>query len=115
MRKVGRPPTGLYNPNHNEGHVCLTTSSETPDLAVDVIQDRWQLHQLHPPQAKWLSIEADSGGSNGVRSRRFKKCLPDFAGARELEVTDCHNPPGTLKGNPIEHRLFNPITAALAG
>ena len=60
-------------------------------------------------------IEADSGGSNGARSRRYKKRLQDFANDSGLEVTVCHYPPGVSKWNPIEHRLFSQITATWAG
>ena len=60
-------------------------------------------------------IEADSGGSNASRSRRFKKGLQDFANENGLEITVCHYPPGTSKWNPLEHRLFSQITATWAG
>lgn len=106
---------GIYDPRRNEGHVCVATSSDTPDFAVDALADWWQLHRPDYPQAKRLMIEADSGGSNGARSRRFKKRLQDLADQTGLEVTVCHYPPGTSKWNPIEHRLFSQITATWAG
>jgi hypothetical protein len=108
-------PYGVYDPERNEGHVCVTTSSDTPDLAVDAVQDWWHRNQSHYPTAKRLMIEADSGGSNGARSRRYKKRLQDFADESGLEVTVCHYPPGASKWNPIEHRLFSQITATWAG
>jgi len=108
-------PYGIYDPERNTGHVCVTTSSDTADLAVDAIQDWWGLNQSHYPQATRLMIEADSGGSNGARSRRYKKLLQEFADESGLEVTVCHYPPGTSKWNPIEHRLFSQITATWAG
>ena len=113
---VGRAaPYGVYDPERNEGHVCVTTSSDTADLAVDAVGDWWRLHQGHYQQAKRLLIEADSGGSNGARSRRYKKRLQDFADQSRLEITVCHYPPGTSKWNPIEHRLFSQIAATWAG
>lgn len=108
-------PYGIYDPERNEGHVCVTTSSDTADLAVDAIQDWWGRNQVHYPKAKRLMIEADSGGSNGARSRRYKKRLQDFANASGLEIRVCHYPPGSSKWNPIEHRLFSQITATWAG
>jgi hypothetical protein len=108
-------PYGIYDPERNEGHVCVTTSSDTADLAVDAIQDWWRLSQGHYAKAKRLMIEADSGGSNGSRSRRYKKRLQDFADQTGLEVTVCHYPPGASKWNPIEHRLFSQIAATWAG
>jgi Rhodopirellula transposase DDE domain len=108
-------PYGVYDPERNEGHVCVTTSSDTADLAVDAIEDWWAGSRVHYPKAKRLMIEADSGGSNGARSRRYKKRLQDFADASGLEVTVCHYPSGSSKWNPIEHRLFSQITATWAG
>jgi hypothetical protein len=108
-------PYGVYDPERNEGHVCVTTSSDTSDLAVDAVQDWWRRNQSHYANASRLMIEADSGGSNGARSRRYKKRLQDFADESGLEVTVCHYPPGASKWNPIEHRLFSQITATWAG
>jgi hypothetical protein len=113
---VGRAaPYGVYDPERNEGHVCVTTSRDTADLAVDALCDWWRLSQPHYPQAKRLLIEADSGGSNAARSRRYKKRRQDFADETGLEITVSHYPPGTSKWNPIEHRLFSQIAATWAG
>ena len=106
---------GVYDPERNEGHVCVATSSDTPALAVDAIADWWRLHRPDYPQAKRLMIEADSGGSNAARSRCFKKGLQNLANETGLEITVCHYPPGTSKWNPIEHRLFSQITATWSG
>ena len=113
---VGRAaPYGVYDIERNTGHVCVTLSSDTPDLAVDAVEDWWRLNQSHYPQAARLLIEADGGGSNGSRSRRYKQRLQDFADRSGLEVTVCHYPPGTSKWNKIEHRLFSQISATWAG
>jgi hypothetical protein len=108
-------PYGIYDPERNTGHVCVTTSRDTPDLAVDALQDWWNANQCHYPKAKRLLIEADGGGSNGARSRQYKKRLQEFADASGLAVTVCHYPPGASKWNPIEHRLFSQISATWAG
>jgi hypothetical protein len=108
-------PYGIYDPERNEGHVCVTTSRDTPDLAADALEDWWARKREHYPRAKRLMIEADSGGSNAARSRQYKKRLQEFADASGLEVMVCHYPPGTSKWNPIEHRLFSQIAAAWAG
>ena len=93
----------------------MTTSSDTADLAVDAIQDWWSRNRTHYPNAKRLMVEADSGGSNGARSRRYKKRLQDFADETGLEISVCHYPPGSSKWNPNEHRLFSQISASWAG
>ena len=108
-------PYGIYDQERNEGHVCVTLSNDTPDFAVDAISDWWRSNRPHYPQAKRLMIAADGGGSNGARSRRFKRRLQDFADETRLEVVVCHYPPGASKWNPIEHRLFSQISATWAG
>ena len=108
-------PYGIYDPVRNTGHVCVSTSKDVPDLAADALEDWWQQDGHHYPGAKRLLIEADSGGSNSARSRRYKKRLQDFANQTWLEITVCHYPPGTSKWNPIEHRLFSQISATWCG
>ena len=49
-------PYGIYDPERNEGHVCVATSSDTPDLAGDAIQDWWRLHAADYPGCKRLML-----------------------------------------------------------
>ena len=109
-------PYGVYDPELNGGHVCVGTSGNTADLAADAIRDWWrQKGKRRYRDASALLIEADGGGSNGSRSRVFKKRLQEFADETGLAVTVCHYPPGASKWNPIEHRLFSQISATRAG
>src|SRR5207249_3362779 len=58
----------------------------------------------------------DAGGSNGCRPRLWKRQLQDaLSDAFGLEVTVGHYPTGCSKYNPIEHRLFGPISLNWAG
>ena len=109
-------PYGVYDPELNRGHVCVGTSGNTADLAADAVRDWWrQKGKRQYRDATALLIEADGGGSNGSRSRRFKLRLQEFADETGLAVTVCHYPPGASKWNPIEHRLFSQISATWAG
>ena len=54
-----------------------------------------------------MLVCADSGGSNGYRLRLWKVELQHWANEAGLDVTVCHDPPGTSKWNKIEHRLFS--------
>lgn len=109
-------PYGVYDPELNRGHVCVGTSGNTADLAVDAVRDWWrQKGRRSYPGARALLIEADGGGSNGSRSRRFQYRLQEFADEAGLAVTVCHYPPGASKWNPVEHRLFSQITATWSG
>jgi hypothetical protein len=105
-------PYGLYVLNHNLGYVYVGHSADTPQFAVDQIASWWQTEgrQLFP-DAPALLILADAGGSNGCRPHMWKAQLQEqLADQFGLDVTVCHYPTGTSKWNPIEHRLFGPIS-----
>jgi len=105
-------PYGIYDVFRNEGFVCVGTSCDTSEFAVDSIRKWWQkLGSRHYPDAEHLLILADCGGSNGYRIRlwkhRLQVALCDSFG---LQVKVCHYPPGSSKWNPIEHRMFSFIS-----
>jgi len=115
---VGRAvPYGIYDLQHNYGTIYVGQSVDTPAFAVDNIA-HW-CRTVMPerfPGATQLMIEADCGGSNGYRSRVWKRDLQEkVADALGLTVTVCHYPTGTSKWNPIEHRLFSEISKTWAG
>src|SRR5258708_12124246 len=62
--------------------------------------------RIRYPKAKKLFITADGGGSNGSRSRLWKRELQHLANEIGIDITVSHFPPGTSKWNKIEHRLF---------
>jgi hypothetical protein len=110
-------PYGIYDPAHNRGTVYVGQSADTPRFAVDVIA-RWWADEGRAayPEASELLILADSGGSNSARSRVWKQQLQEQLCDRHgLAVTVCHYPTGCSKWNPIEHRLFGPISRTWAG
>jgi hypothetical protein len=104
-------PYGVYDVAKNEGWVAVGTDHDTSDFAIDTILGWWKRmgHQAYP-QASELLILADSGGSNGARSRLWKLGIQRLANETSLKVTVSHFPPGTSKWNKIEHRLFSFIT-----
>lgn len=115
---VGRAvPYGLYDIQHNRGIVYVGQSADTPTFAVDNIVRWCQTERLlYFPEATRLLIEADCGGSNGYRSRVWKRDLQvKVADAFGLTVTVCHYPTGASKWNLIEHRLFSEISKTWAG
>jgi len=110
-------PYGIYDLSANRGTVYIGNSADTPTFAVDSIAHwcRTELPERYP-QATRLLIEADSGGSNAVRSRVWKQQLQlQLADGLGLTVTVCHYPTGASKWNPIEHRLFSEISKTWAG
>jgi len=115
---VGRAvPYGIYDLQQNRGLVCVGQSADTPAFAVDNIVRWCQTERpIYYPQSTQLMIEADCGGSNGYRSRVWKRDLQvKVVDAFGLTVTVCHYPTGASKWNPIEHRLFSEISKTWAG
>lgn len=110
-------PYGIYDLARNRGTVYVGQSADTPRFAVDMIA-RWWTDEGRSayPEARELLILADSGGSNSARSRVWKQQLQEQLCDRHgLAVTVCHYPTGCSKWNPIEHRLFGPISQTWAG
>jgi len=105
-------PYGIYDLSRNEGFVCVGTTCDTSEFAVDSIRTWWsRAGSRNYPNADRLLILADCGGSNGYRTRLWKHSLHvGFCNRFGLEVKVCHYPPGSSKWNPIEHRMFSFIS-----
>jgi len=110
-------PYGIYVVNHNQGYVYVGQSADTAEFAVDVLARWWQeFGKFDFPDAPYMLILCDGGGSNGYRLRLWKVQLQEqLADQLGLEITVCHYPTGASKWNPIEHRLFGPISTNWAG
>jgi Rhodopirellula transposase DDE domain len=110
--ELGRvTPYGVYDLAANAGWVSVGLDHDTAAFAVATIGRWWeQSGRARYPRATRLLITADGGGSNGARTRLWKRELQRLADATGLAITVCHFPPGTSKWNKIEHRLFSYIT-----
>ena len=110
-------PYGVYDVQANRGTLFVSTSYDTPEFAVDCVENWWCIEgQLRYPDAKTLTILADGGGSNGSNCRAWKNGLQHrLCNQHGLTVTVAHYPPGTSKWNPIEHRLFSELSKNWAG
>jgi hypothetical protein len=111
-KKLGKAiPYGVYDLANNEGWVSVGITHDTAEFAVATIRRWWnEMGHARFPRATELFITADSGGSNGPRTRLWRVALQRLANATGLALTVCHFPPGTSKWNKIEHRLFSFIT-----
>lgn len=111
-KRLGKAiPYGVYDLLNNQGWVSVGIDHDTAEFAVNSIRLWWQRMGRHRfPRARRLLITADSGGSNGPRSRLWKRCLQALADELRLTLSVCHFPPGTSKWNKIEHRLFSVIS-----
>jgi hypothetical protein len=110
-------PYGLYDVTYNTGSLYVGVSADTPAFAVEAIASWWETQgQASYPGATQLLILADSGGSNGCHPRAWKQQVQQQLSDRfGLEVTVCHYPAGCSKWNPVEYRLFSPISINWAG
>jgi len=110
-------PYGLYDLLANKGHVAAGTSADTPLFAAEAVARWWSRAGCHRCRgARELLILADGGGSHGYRPRLWKLSLQELLADRYgLEVAVCHYPTGASKWNPVEHRLFGPISTNWAG
>ena len=104
-------PYGVYDLNRNEGWVNVGINHDTAEFAVESIRQWWKnLGRKKYRDSKKIFITADCGGSNGYRSRLWKRELQKFAEETGLTVAVSHFPPGTSKWNKIEHKLFSFIS-----
>jgi hypothetical protein len=104
-------PYGIYDVSADAGFVNVGISADTGEFSVASIRRWWyEVGAVRYPAAKQLLINADCGGSNGVRLRLWKRELQVLADELGIEISVCHVPPGTSKWNKIEHRLFSFIT-----
>lgn len=110
-------PYGIYDLTRNRGTVCVGQSGDTARFAVTAIARWWADEgRVVYPGTDRLLVLADAGGSNGCRIRQWKQQLQEHLSDRfGLTVTVCHYPTGCSKWNPIEHRLFGPISINWAG
>jgi hypothetical protein len=104
-------PYGVYDVGANNAMVCVGVDHDTAAFAVATIGSWWDaVGRAAYPTATTLFVTADSGGSNGARTRAWKTGLADLAARTGLTITVAHLPPGTSKWNKIEHRLFAQIS-----
>jgi len=109
-------PYGVYDLHRNRGYIAIGTSHQTAELAVATIRTWWQqVGRVAYAGQEHLLILADSGGANSCRSWCWKAGLQALADEFHLTITVRLYPPGASKWNPIEHRLFSPISQNWAG
>ena len=104
-------PYGAYDIARNRAVVNVGVTHDTAEFAAESIRRWWRLDgKRHYREAPRLLICADSGGSNGSRTRAWKLHLQALSDETGMSITVCHYPPGTSKWNKIEHRLFSFIS-----
>ncbi len=112
IEELGRAvPYGIYDMAANTGWVSVGIDHDTSAFAVQTIRNWWHsVGAKRYPKAKYLTITADGGGSNGSRVRLWKRELQVLSSELGIDIRVHHLPPGTSKWNKIEHRLFSFIS-----
>ena len=106
-------PCGAYDIARNRAVVNVGITHDTAEFAAESIRRWWRLDgKRHSRSAPRLLICADSGGSNGARTRAWKLHLQALSDETGMAIAVCHYPPGTSERNKIEHRLFSFISLA---
>lgn len=109
-------PVGVYDLSYQDGYVLVGTSHDTPAFTVAAIRRWWlDVGRRRYPGAQRLLIEVDGGGATDHRKWGWKVALQRLADECRLILSVTHYPAGASKWNPIEHRLFSPISANWAG
>jgi hypothetical protein len=111
-------PYGVDEIGQNEAWVKVGITAETAEFAVASIRTWWRRlgrKRYRQGPRRRILITADSGGSNGPRSRLGKDALQKLADQLHVAIAVCHFPPGTSKWNKIEHRVFCHITRTWRG
>lgn len=109
-------PYGIFDVSRGDGFVVVGTTHNTPAFAAHSVNTWWtKAGGAAHPGAKKVLILADSGSSNGARARDWKEGLQAIANRTGLRITVAHYPSGASKWNPVEHRLFGPISINWAG
>ena len=104
-------PRGVYDLTWDEGWVSVGVDHDIARFAAETLRRWWEeMGSQAYPEATRLLITADSGGSNGSRSRLWKVAVQDLADLLGFPISVCHFPPGTSKWNQIEHRMFCHLT-----
>ena len=96
-KKLGKAvPYGVYDVAANTGWVSVGVDHDTAQFAAETIRRWWNtIGTAAYPAADRLLICADGGGSNGYRTRLWKRELATLATETGLSITVCHLPPGT--------------------
>jgi hypothetical protein len=109
-------PVGIYDVGHNDGYVVVGMSHETAALIAAAIGRWWRVvGRRRYPGARRLLLQMDGGGANDPRKWLWKIALQGLADGTGLILVVTHYPPGASKWNPIEHRMFSPISGNWAG
>jgi Rhodopirellula transposase DDE domain len=116
LAKEKAVPHGIYDLKINQAYVTLGNSVESAKFIVDNLLWWWQDHGKNLyPNATYLLILCDAGGTNSYRHYAFKVELQRLAALIGINIVVSHYPPYCSKYNPIERQLFAPLQRTIKG
>ena len=81
-------PYGVFDPGRNEGWVSVGIPYDPAEFAVASIRQWWlRMGGAAYPQAQELLITADAGGSNGYRTKLWKRQLQQLQQGHGLSLS----------------------------
>ncbi len=107
--------SGVYDTLHNSAHVTVGISKDTSEFAGASLINAWNIAKQVTPSAKRILILGDGGGSNRTSGFLWKNELATLSRISGLPVMMCHYPPGCSKYDPIEHRVWGPVSKNWSG
>lgn len=103
-------PHGIYDLADNHGYITLGNSKDTSQFVCDNLEIWWRSDlEWKYPEAEWMLILCDGGGSNSARNYIVKQDFYQLAQRIQMNILIAHYPPYCSKYNPIEHRLFSQV------
>lgn len=109
-------PHVIYDIAANTGYLTIGTSHDTAKFVCDNIARVWTEHlQWQYPDADTVCLLCDGGGANSCLHHIFKQELMRLPRTIGMNILVIHYPPYCSKYNPIEHRMFAPITRSWSG
>lgn len=109
-------PHGVYDIGQNKGYLTLGTSHDTSAFVCDNLEYFWvnEMQWVYP-DAEWMLLLCDGGGSNNCRHHIVKQDLWNLAQRLQINIMMAHYPPYCSKWNPIEHSFFCHVHRAWSG
>jgi hypothetical protein len=109
-------PFGIYDVGRDRAYLAVGVATDTPRFAGAALRRWWARYGRRAyPGVRRLLVEADCGGANAQQSWLWKRELQGLADHAGLTITVTHYPSGAAKWNPIEHRVFSPLSQNWAG
>jgi hypothetical protein len=108
-------PAGAYCLNDKSGWVSLVVGKDTADSMAALLRKVISVKKKEMPELEKAVILADGGGSNMAGGIQWTAAMNKVVEDVHLDMTIHHYSPGASRHNPIEHRLWGPMSTYWKG